>query len=150
MELQRTNSYAKAYVEILEIINRMGMEYKRKIPSKLLKFFEENKDTEYIYQLDEKNYNQHRVFLDETIGLLVMLESKYWATAEEKVVLDKALKDNEIEYQKQLKEEYNPDNLFKNKVYQIEKEENSVAVVEYKVSIFRRFINRIKGIFHIS
>lgn len=153
MELQKTDSYAKAYVEILEIIHHMGEEYKRKIPSKLLDFFEENKDINYIYQLIEKKDSQHKIFLDETIGLLSMLESKYWTTPEEKGILDKALKDNEIEYQKQLNEKYNPDNLFKkqNQVKNIEEVmKNEVAITEYKESIFKRFINKIKSIFHIK
>ena len=40
MEPQNTNSYAKAYTEILEIINYMGERYRSKTPPKLLKFFE--------------------------------------------------------------------------------------------------------------
>lgn len=150
MELQMTDSYARAYVEILEIINHMGEEYKRKIPSKLLNFFEENKDLNYTYQLTKTTNNG--VFLDETISLLSMLESKYWATPEEKAILDKALKDNEIEYQKQLKEKYNPDNLFKKQDKMKNNEEvttNEVAMTVYKESIFKRFINKIKSIFNI-
>lgn len=151
MELQMTDSYARAYVEILEIINHMGEEYKRKIPSKLLDFFEENKDINYIYQLAKTT--DKGVFLDETIALLSMLESKYWSTAEEKVILENALKDNEIEYQKQLKEKYNPDNLFKKQDRVKNTEEfitNEVAMIEYKESIFKIFINKIKSIFKIK
>lgn len=147
MELQMTDSYAKAYVEILEIINHMGDEYKRKIPSKLLDFFEENKDINYIYQLQKNN----GVFLEKTIALLSMLESKYWTTAEEKDVLDRALKDNEVKYQKQLKEKYSPDNLFKKQNENNEIKENTIQqevdLVQYKESIFKKIINKIKKIF---
>ena len=49
-----------------------------------------------------------------------------------------------------MEEKYSVDNLFKNKtnVTQIERKEESVAMVEYKESIFRRIINKIKGIFY--
>lgn len=43
-----------------------------------------------------------------------MLEFKYWATDNEKKVLNDALKKNEIKYQEELREKYNPDNLFEN------------------------------------
>lgn len=60
--------------------------------------------------------------------------------------------DNEIEYQKQLNEVYNTENLFKkkNQVKNVEDiVENQVAMVEYKESLFKKFINKIKSIFHI-
>ena len=148
MESQMTDSYAMAYAEILEIINHIGGDYKKKIPTKLLNFFEENKDVNYKYQ-STKTIN-NGVFLDETIALLSMLESKYWATPEEKVILEKALKDNEIEYQNQLKEKYNQDFLFKKKKQVKNNEEammQEVKMIEYKESILKRFINKIKEIF---
>lgn len=148
MESQMTDSYARAYAEILEIINHIGEDYKKKIPAKLLNFFEENKDMDYKYQ-STKTIN-NGVFLDETIALLSMLESKYWATPEEKVILEKVLKDNEIEYQNQLKEKYNQDFLFKKKKQVKNNEEamtQEVEMIEYKESILKRFINKIKEIF---
>ncbi len=148
MESQMTDSYAMAYAEILEIINHIGEDYKKKIPTKLLNFFEENKDVNYKYQ-STKTIN-NGVFLDETIALLSMLESKYWATPEEKVILEKALKDNEIEYQNQLKEKYNQDFLFKKKKQVKNNEEammQEVKMIEYKESILKRFINKIKKFF---
>lgn len=148
MESQMTDSYARAYAEILEIINHIGEDYKKKILAKLLNFFEENKDMDYKYQ-STKTIN-NGFFLDETIALLSMLESKYWATPEEKVILEKELKDNEIEYQNQLKEKYNQDFLFKKKKQVKNNEEamtQEVEMIECKESILKRFINKIKEIF---
>lgn len=149
MELQMRRSYAKAYVEILEIINHMGEEYKRKIPHNLLDFFEEHKDKNYFFQLAEIKNNMP-IFLDETISLIAMLEYKYWAKLEEKEILDKALKKNEREYQKQLNEKYNADNLFKKTKIKDETEGYSVAMVEYKEAFFKRFINKLKSFFKIK
>ena len=50
MYVQKNDTYAKAYVEILEIIKHMEQKYRDKIPIKLLKFFEENKDSSYEYK----------------------------------------------------------------------------------------------------
>ena len=51
-------------------------------------------------------------------------------------------------------EKYNPDNLFKNRkqetIVETQPIANEVAMVEYKESIFKRFINKIKSIFHFA
>lgn len=162
MDLQITNTYTKAYVEILEIINYMGQEYKKKIPSKLLNFFEENKDLDYEYNLE--CLNESTFFLKETLIILALIEQKYWATEKEREILDKALKENEKKYQEDLREKYNPDNLFSNRNIKIEpnttmiSEKNSTknkekattvfSMVEYKEFIFTRIKNWFKQIFN--
>ncbi len=145
MNLQLTTTYPKAYVEILEIINYMGQEYKKKIPSKLLNFFEGNKDLNYEYKLESLNLS--KPFLNETMIILALIEQKYWTTDKEREVLNQALKENEKKYQEDLREKYNPDNLFKNKATKVETEENSVAMVEYKESIFTKIKNWFKRTF---
>lgn len=52
-----------------------------------------------------------------------------------------------LQEEKRIREKYNPDNLFKNKVVRVEKVENSVAMVEYKESIFTKIKNWFKRIF---
>lgn len=113
MEIQNTNAYAKTYTEILEIINFMGDRYRKKTPQKLLDFFEENKDKNYIYKINEINDDVTRNFSKETLGLLSLMEYKYWASDSEKELLKKSLIENEKKYQEELRKKYNPDNLFK-------------------------------------
>ena len=62
----------------------MYQHYKDKIPVKLIKFFEENKDSNYKYNIDKINENQNMAFSQKTIDLLAMLQLKYLATEEEK------------------------------------------------------------------
>lgn len=113
MEIQNTNAYAKTYTEILEIINFMGDRYRKKTPQKLLDFFEENKDKNYIYKINEINDDVTRNFSKETLGLLSLMEYKYWASDSEKELLKKSLIENEKKYQEELRKKYTPDNLFK-------------------------------------
>lgn len=150
MSLQLTNTYTKAYVEILEIINWMGKEYKNKIPTKLMKFFEENKDSSYKYSLN--NLNSDKIFLNETIILLALLEQKYWASDYERDILNEALKENEEKYQENLRILYNPDNLFKNrKEHQSFIEDENIAetaIIEYKEKNFlQKIFNKIINLF---
>ena len=143
ISIQTTTAYTKAYVEILEIINYMGKSYKEKIPKKLLTFFEENKDSNYEYKL--KHLDSNNVFLKETLIILALIEKKYWATDDEKRILNQALKENEKKYQEYVKEKYNPDNVFKKQNSKVEKVEDSTSIVEYKESsIFAKIKNWLK------
>lgn len=62
-------------------------------------------------------------------------------------------KEEQIRIENELREKYNPDNLFK-KQDQVKNTEEvmteEVAMVEYKESIFKRFINKIKSIFKMK
>lgn len=155
MEQQMTMNRKNSYVEILEILKYMDKIYVDKIPKKLIEFFEENKANNYDFkydstvELDKQNLN------DNTLALLAMLNLNYWCKSEEhKKELISRYNDNEQKYQEELREKYNPDNIFKNRNQEKSVEENivkeEVALVEYKESIFRTVINKIKKIFHIS
>ena len=66
----------------------------------------------------------------------------------------KTLKQNEEKYQEELKEKYNPDNIFKNKtqktIQQEQPVQENVDLVEVKESFFAKFIKKLKGILHIK
>lgn len=155
MEIQRIGTYEKAYVEILEIINHMGEEYKKKISPQLLRYFEENKDPNYIYQLDKNKSEGAQVFLMETIGLLSMLEYKYWAKDKEKEVLNNALMENEKKYQNHIRKKYDPNEIFTNKRTVITNirdavtentDKNNKEMIEYKESIFNKIKKMLKNL----
>lgn len=146
--------YSRAFVELLEIIKYMGKEYEKKIPPQLLLIFENNKDQNYQYTIDNTKRLKEQKLLDETLGLLAVIELKYWATPKEKEMLSKVLRNNEIRYQNQLRERYNPDNIFRNNNSENIVEKNiskEVSLIEYqKESVFKKIINKIKIIFNIN
>ena len=76
-----------------------------------------------------------------------VLKYNYWSTEEEKEQIRQKLSQNEIAFQKELSEKYNTDNLFKTRTKEIETKEETVAMVEYKESIFTKLFNFIKSIF---
>ena len=68
----------------------------------------------------------------------------------ERIELEKTLNENEVNYQNELREKYNPDNLFKNKqkeVKNVTTENESTSVVAYKESFIKRIIGKIKLFF---
>lgn len=148
------NEQRESYTEVLTILNYMETEYQEKIPKKLIDFFERNSAKDYKFDIDLDIPLKEQKLKAKTLSLLAMLNLNYWCNSdEEKQELIKHYSENEKKYQEELRKKYNPDNLFKNHNQEntIEEKvtENNVALVEYKESISKRFINRIKSIFHI-
>lgn len=154
MEIRTNDRFSKAYVEVLEVIAHMKEEYQLKIPQKLLNWFENNRDENYKYHISNEQSIKEQNLSQETISILAVLELKYWATPEEKEVLKQELINNESKYQKELREKYNPDNIFKNrfqfKVCEPKIEEKLVqketALVEVKENSFMKWIKKLKQI----
>ena len=149
------NEQRESYTEILTILNYMETDYQEKIPKKLIDFFKRNSAKDYEFDIDIAIPLKEQKLKAKTLSLLAMLNLNYWCKSdEEKQELIKHYSENEKKYQEELREKYNPNNLFKkhNQENKIEENisENEVALVEYKESIFKRFINRIKNIFHIK
>ena len=78
-----------------------------------------------------------------------MICYNYWCVTEkQKEQYLKRLSQNEQQYQKILNEKYNPDNIFENKKLDfIENTTTPTEITEYKESIFKKLINKIKSIF---
>lgn len=111
--------YAKAYTEVLEIIGMMGEKYQNKIPKKLLNLFLEKRNKNYTFILDNNIDLLEQNISKEAIGILSILQLKYWCDNEfEKKYLNNILKKNEYIYQKKLKEKYDIGNIFKNNNHQ--------------------------------
>lgn len=148
MNLSQNNEYAKAYVEILEVINKIDKEYKDKIPEKLLDFFENNKDLKYEFKVE--NMNSQKPFLRETVVILTVLEQKYWANDEEREILNRVLKENEEKHQKEIREKYNPNRIFekskKEKVKEETNDKDETSLREVKENIFVKIKKMIKNI----
>lgn len=150
MYIQKSDTYATAYVEILEIIKHMEQKYRDKIPTRLITFFEKNKDSNYKFEFNNIDENANEIFSQKTIDLLAMLQLKYLATESEKEILNKLLEDNDKKFQAELREKYSSDNLFINKQINIktEEKENDVSVVPYKESFFKKLKKWFKNIFN--
>lgn len=122
-----------AYAEVDAILNMLETEAVEKIPLKVREFFKNEKDKKYIPKFSENFFDIDNIeLMRETICLLTILDINYWCeTEEEKQLILNKLKDNDRIKEEELKERYNPDNIFKNKVNENINSE-SVALIEYK------------------
>lgn len=144
--------YANAYTEVYEILNCLDEEEYSKIPEELLEVFEENRNLDYEYEVNEEQDLLKQPMLKETKAILLNIFRDYLATPEQKQKIKQWLQADRSYIERQKQEKYNS-NVFKNKTRdeKIDNEEsNTVLPVEIKKqSIFQKIINGLKRIFKI-
>ncbi|MGN1271247.1 MAG: hypothetical protein ACI4UX_04695 [Clostridia bacterium] len=150
--MENKNELSIAYAEVYEILSFMEQKYVDMIPLKLLELFKEEKEKEYkpninpTIPLDEQNLQK------KTLSILAMLNLNYWCEDEnEKKELIALYAENDKRKEEELREKYNPDNLFKKKEQIVEdneiKQENT-QLIEYKEqNIFKKILNKIMNFF---
>lgn len=136
----------KAYSEVDAILDMLETEAVEKIPLKVREFFKREKDKNYIPKISEDfSELDNMELMRETICLLTILDINYWCeTEEEKQLILNKLKDNDRIKEEELREKYNPDNIFKSKNITQE----IVSIVEYKKPDFiKKILDKIKNMF---
>lgn len=141
---------AKVFSEVYVILNQLEEKSLKKIPEKVFNQIKENAkfDVDYI----DKNVPLEEVnLMSETKEFLAIISYYYFCDEEERQKWDEILNENERKYQETLKQKYNPEEIFKVKQENINKEEKNVELdlVEYKEKFIVRLINKIKQFFKI-
>ncbi len=141
---------ANAVSEVLHYLKGINQVDIDKLPNKLINFLEENASKDYICDFDYTKPLSELDVLDETKGLLGLICLNYWCeTEEEKAEFRQKLNENENQYQKELREKYNPDDIFKNDItaeVQISSTATELPSNIQKENIFTRIINWFKNI----
>ena len=142
------NSLSKAYAEVLLILSYMEQKYIDMIPKKLLELFNEEKDKNYQPNINPNISLAEQNLQRKTLALLAMLNLNYWCKDEnEKQEMLKMYSENDKKIEAEMRERYNPDNLFKkreNVEQNDEVKEECTDIIEYKEqNIFKKILNRI-------
>lgn len=146
------NERTLAYSEVYEIINKMGKDYKDKIPNKLKLTIIEEMDKSYKPNIDVeiplKKQNIHK----KTYDILGMLQLNYWCKNEsEKKELIKKFSNNDKIREEEIYEKYNPDNIFKrNEPNRDGKINETKELVKYEESKLKTFFDKILHFLHIK
>ena len=138
----------QAYSEVNAFLQLIDSNMSNKIPKKLKNFFKREMDKKYQPVLKKNIPLKEQNLRRKTIAIISSLYLQYWCTdMSKKEELLKTYKNDEIKYQEQLREKYNPDMLFKNKRNydnnNNEKAENNTQMIVIdKDNIFTRFIKK--------
>ena len=109
---------------------------------------EENSSKTYEPNLDHSKPIKEMGLKQKTQDILGVIYLKYWADEQGKAEFEAKIKENERKYQQELKEKYNTDNLFKQKIQEdIKPVEEMQLQVMQKEGFIQKIINKIKDIF---
>ena len=98
------SEYEKAYLELYELIKRIPLKDRIKIPNDFIEFLKDNMNSNYTFEYDESKNLLDQDIMVETKALLVQLYENYLAKPEEKEFWNKynieCMKINENKIQK--------------------------------------------------
>lgn len=144
-------TYARAYTEVLEILRHLSNEEYSKIPESKIEYFKQNMDSNYNFSINPSVDLKKQNISMEANAIIVSLFRDYFATDKQRVVLKNLLKQNQDKRDTELREKYNPDNLFKNKqpkvIENTSNKSEHTEMIEYRESIFTRIKNWFKRTF---
>ncbi len=156
------DNYSKAYKEIVEILKYVPEESVNKIPKEMRDMFEAEQLKTYNFQIDTEKPFEEQELLEETKAILANIFRDYWATDYQKArIIEKENQDRE-EWERQKREKYNPNDIFKNRntttkdndisqdiQEQLNEEYNKNLPMEVqKQNIFQRLLKFIKKLIH--
>lgn len=143
------NINSEIYVDISIIIGMMPTEMKSKISNSFIDFIENNKSNTYVSNINPKIPLREQNIRKETKEMLGIIYRDYLCSNEERS--DLIQEENEelakLEFEK--RKLYNPDDIFNKKDLKENIIKKEVGMIEYKESIIKRIITKIKNLFHI-
>ena len=143
-----SNAYSKAYVEVLEIISHFSEEDFKKIPKSEIDFYNENKDNEYEFKINPNIDLNEQNISREANAILVALYRDYFATENQKQILEKLLKQNEQKEEEKKREKYNPDDIFKKDKEDSKIENNNeILPIEIEEIWYQKILEFFRGLF---
>ncbi len=141
-------NYREAFSEISDIFKLMPTGMLDKIPNRCKQMIEEEKSTTYKAQIKEPL--EECVLKEETIIILALIYRDFLCdkTERKKLKLRDAKKIGEAEAE--LREKYNPDDLFKNKISMQQNFDNNDTNLPIEIKdepFYKKIINLIKKVF---
>lgn len=142
--------YREAFSEVEQIINLMPSNLASRIPLEFKQIIQLEKSKTYMSNITEPI--EQCELKTETIIILALIYRDFLCSKEERSNLIARDTHNLVELEKELREKYNPDNIFKNRntiqYSQEESQTEQTAVVEYKEKTFlQKLFNKIKHLF---
>ena len=128
--MKTIEKYSVAYAEVLEVLKYISLDDYEKIPKKYITFMEENADENSLFEYNVAVPFDKQDISEDAKNVLAMLFRLFIIDDDKKQELSKNDAMIEENYQKEIKEKYDPDNLFKKS--NVENVKKEVALVEVK------------------
>ncbi len=143
-----SDSYAIAMKETLSYLDGIRDEDYNKIPKSLIKYLEENADSNYVCNFDPHAPLAELNLHEETYGLLAMIYYKYWckSDSDRKYYLE-LLEKNDVLYDEQLNQHNDYSNIFDNKDDIKETANKELLPTKTEENPFKRLLLKIRSFF---
>lgn len=142
-----TKEYRIALSEVNALLKLSNMEVVHNVPYKLRKYIVQNMDKTFKVNVDMSKSLEDQNISNKAKNILALIYRDYLVTTEEKKQLIINEKQMQTERQKQIRELYNPENVFK-KNHEINEQQGSTAMIVIKEkNIFSKILHKIKSFF---
>ena len=143
---------SKRLVEVDEVLKYLNVDELKKIPEEIRQMIKANKDKDYVWEYDENKKLKNQNLSRDTFAFLSYLNMEYLLNEEQKQLMNQIHMENERKEEEIKSEKFKTEDLFKKNTNKIEIKtyQNDLEIVEYKETIFRRVINKIKKLFGIN
>lgn len=149
----REIEYSEAAVEVLDILNHTNKEDVARIPQSFIKFLTNISSKSYKVKFNHEQLINGLNLKKQTRELLGFIYITWWCDKEEREKYKKLIQESNIKNE-EIKENYNINEIFKNRKQNQEQKisENKMieptSMIEYKKeSVFRKIINKIISFF---
>ena len=140
--------YSEAISEVLDILQNSDDNIVKRIPQKLIEFWEKNKSLTYIPNLDHNKTIDEMNLKDKTRDIITMIYLEYICDTDEKNDMKKILIENEEKYQEELRNKYNPDSIFKKVDTAKKTSTKDFQMIVYKEPFYIKIVKYFKQLFH--
>jgi len=145
MSVVITKDDIMAYAEVDYIISHMNEKYIKKVPEKLIHFFNNIKDPGYDVYVDPYKPLQNQGLKNYALEILAILHVKYWCENEErKQELLRKMKENEQKLEAQMREKYNVDNIFDSSLEVEDNIQSENTLTETRSNFITEIFKKIK------
>lgn len=140
----KNSKYSKAAVEVLDILKHTRKEDVEKVPKEFIDFLEENRSKTYVSNLDHTKQIEEMELSNEAQDVLGYVYLKYWADQQAKDNFRAKIRELERVRQEELREKYNPEDVFKQRIDITKDIEDIKLPAIQKETFIQRIINAIK------
>lgn len=141
--------YKEAFTEVNEIIKMMPDELANKIPNKFKEMIENERDKKYNPNIQEPLEKQR--LKNETIIILGLIYRDFLCSPDEKRKLQekdaRELQEVQNVIEQEIREKYNPDDIFKTKKQSIIEEDTDMIIVKEE-KWYKKIFSFIKKLFN--
>ena len=146
------DNYFNACTEVYAILNDLEEEDYNKIPPEVITAIKNNRNLDYIFELDYDIDLKDNILLKETRAILFNLYRDYLATSEQKQKIIRMQNEERQKIELKKQQKYDSNIIFNKESKQVENINNDISEITAltevkKESFIVRLINKIKRLF---